>query len=119
MLGAQIADSQGPTASVDPEILTLNRAEELSERELDVLRLIGIGRSNKQIALELAITPNTVKTHVSSILGKLGLESRTQAALYMPCLATSPGKRTPLAGPGGKTRHVQRRLRSTLETQLA
>jgi DNA-binding NarL/FixJ family response regulator len=56
--------------------------EALSQRELDVLRLVARGRSNKGIAHDLAIAENTVKTHVSSILGKLGLESRTQAALY-------------------------------------
>ena len=56
--------------------------EALSQRELDVLRLVARGRSNKGIAHDLTIAENTVKTHVSSILGKLGLESRTQAALY-------------------------------------
>jgi len=57
-------------------------SEALSQRELDVLRLVARGRSNKGIAHDLTIAENTVKTHVSSILGKLGLESRTQAALY-------------------------------------
>ncbi len=54
----------------------------LTERELDILRLIAQGRSNKEIAEELVITEMTVRTHVSNVLGKLHLASRTQAALY-------------------------------------
>jgi DNA-binding NarL/FixJ family response regulator len=57
-------------------------AEALTERELEVLSLVGHGRSNKEIATELGITERTARTHVSNILGKLGLQSRTQAALY-------------------------------------
>jgi NarL family two-component system response regulator LiaR len=49
---------------------------------LDVLRLIAQGQSNKEIAESLVITEMTVRTHVSNILGKLHLASRTQAALY-------------------------------------
>lgn len=83
LLADQIERSQDPAARLAREIVAPEGPEELSDRELDVLRLIGLGRSNKQIANELAITSNTVKTHVSSILGKLGVESRTQAALQM------------------------------------
>lgn len=54
----------------------------LSERELVVLRLIAQGRSNREIGEELFITEATVRTHVSNILSKLHLASRTQAALY-------------------------------------
>ncbi len=54
----------------------------LTERELDVLRLVAEGRSNKEIAELLVITEMTVRTHVSNILSKLHLASRTQAALY-------------------------------------
>jgi len=56
--------------------------EALTERELEVLSLVGHGRSNKEIATELGITERTARTHVSNILGKLELQSRTQAALY-------------------------------------
>jgi two-component system, NarL family, response regulator LiaR len=54
----------------------------LSERELIVLRLIAQGRSNREIGETLFISEATVRTHVSNILGKLHLASRTQAALY-------------------------------------
>lgn len=53
----------------------------LSPRELDILRLIADGRANKQIARQLGISERTARTHVSNILRKLGLTSRTQAAL--------------------------------------
>jgi DNA-binding NarL/FixJ family response regulator len=56
--------------------------EALTERELEVLSLVGHGRSNKEIATDLGITERTARTHVSNILGKLELQSRTQAALY-------------------------------------
>jgi two-component system, NarL family, response regulator LiaR len=54
----------------------------LSHREADVLHLVARGLANKQVARELRITESTVKTHVSGILSKLGLASRTQLALY-------------------------------------
>jgi NarL family two-component system response regulator LiaR len=57
-------------------------ADDLTPRELEVLRLIARGRSNKVIALELGMAEKTVKTHVSHVLTKLGLTDRTQAALY-------------------------------------
>jgi DNA-binding NarL/FixJ family response regulator len=64
-----------------------NRREEepvepLTPREKEVLAQLGRGASNKEIAHELAITERTARTHVSNILGKLGLTSRTQAALW-------------------------------------
>jgi DNA-binding NarL/FixJ family response regulator len=55
---------------------------ELTARELDVLRLVAAGKANKQIAIELAISERTARTHVSRILRKLRLSSRTQAALW-------------------------------------
>ena len=54
----------------------------LTEREVEVLRLVAQGQSNREIAQELTIREATVRTHVSNILNKLHLASRTQAALY-------------------------------------
>ncbi len=56
--------------------------EPLTPREKDVLGQLGRGASNKEIAYNLSITERTARTHVSNILGKLGLASRTQAALW-------------------------------------
>lgn len=56
--------------------------DELSSRELEVLRLIARGLENAEIAKELGISPRTAKNHVSNILAKLGLPSRIQAAIY-------------------------------------
>ena len=56
--------------------------EALTERETEVLRLLAQGQSNKQIAHSLNNTEKTIKTHVSRILAKLGVQSRTQATLY-------------------------------------
>jgi NarL family two-component system response regulator LiaR len=54
----------------------------LTEREMEVLKLVARGLSNEEIAEQLVITEGTVRTHVSNILGKLHLASRTQATLY-------------------------------------
>ncbi len=69
--------AQGATTAVRPASST-----ELTPRELEVLRLIAAGFNNHEIAAKLVISDKTVKTHVSSILGKLHLEDRTQAAIY-------------------------------------
>jgi DNA-binding NarL/FixJ family response regulator len=55
---------------------------ELSEREVEVLRLLAAGKDNAEIARELYISPKTVKNHISSILTKLQIENRIQAAVY-------------------------------------
>lgn len=61
---------------------TLNPFHELSERELEVLRLVAAGMSNGDIASSLSISEKTVKSHVGNILSKLHLADRTQAAVY-------------------------------------
>jgi two-component system, NarL family, response regulator LiaR len=63
-------------------ISTPESPEALTEREAEVLRLLSLGYSNKQIAHRLSNTEKTIKTHVSRILSKLGVQSRTQATLY-------------------------------------
>ena len=65
--------SRSPAAASEPE---------LTARELEVLRLLGEGEANKSIAASLGISERTARTHVSNILAKLGLSSRTQAALW-------------------------------------
>lgn len=55
---------------------------EITERELDVIRLVAHGKSNQEIASELVISEKTVKTHMSNIFSKLGLVDRTQLAIY-------------------------------------
>lgn len=67
--------NQKPTAPPQPLI------EALSERELEILRIVATGASNKEIAHQLFITEGTVKNHITNILGKLGVRDRTQAAL--------------------------------------
>lgn len=56
--------------------------ESLTQREKEVLRFIALGKSNKEIASDFHITEKTVKTHVSNLLGKLGMTARTQAAIF-------------------------------------
>jgi DNA-binding NarL/FixJ family response regulator len=77
-------------------------AETLTEREVEVLRLVARGASNPQIAEALCITVNTVKVHLRNILDKLRLENRTQAATYavqsglVSSLTLDPAKNHPV-----------------------
>jgi NarL family two-component system response regulator LiaR len=70
----QVAHQAGPARQ--------GLVQNLTERELDVIRLVAQGRSNAEIAQELVISDKTVKTHVSNILSKLDLQDRTQLAIY-------------------------------------
>ncbi len=70
-----MAEVASPTPSRDP-------AAELTEREIEVLKLIAQGMSNADIAARLVITERTVKAHVSNVLSKLHLSDRTQAAVF-------------------------------------
>ena len=67
--------------STQPEIADQIRAE-LSDREIEVLKLIANGKDNAVIAGELHISPKTVKNHISNILMKLQIDNRIQAAVY-------------------------------------
>ena len=78
----QVQLSPQAAARLMREVRAPESPEVLTERELEVLRMLEQGQSNKEIARSLVIGEKTVKTHVSSILGKLGVPSRTQAALY-------------------------------------
>jgi NarL family two-component system response regulator LiaR len=78
----QVQLSPQAAARLMREVRAPESPEALTEREIEVLRMLAQGQSNKEIARSLVIGEKTVKTHVSSILGKLGVPSRTQAALY-------------------------------------
>ncbi len=64
------------------EAAAAEQVEQLSEREFEVLRLIAVGLTNRQIAEQLYLSPGTVKTHVHNICGKLGVANRTQAVMH-------------------------------------
>ncbi len=78
----QVQLSPEAAARLMREVRAPESPEALTERETDVLRLLAEGKANKEIAHILGIGEKTVKTHVSNILAKLGVQSRTQAALY-------------------------------------
>ncbi|HEY4723318.1 MAG TPA: response regulator transcription factor [Anaerolineae bacterium] len=78
----QVQLSPKAAARLMREVRAPESPETLTERETEVLRLLAQGKSNKEVAQALTIGEKTVKTHVSSILSKLGVPSRTQAALY-------------------------------------
>ncbi len=92
-VAAAIRDAYAGEVHLDPQVARLlaqrmrarkepEPVEPLTDREKEVLGLVGKGLANKEIAYRLGITERTARTHVSNILGKLGLASRTQAALW-------------------------------------
>ena len=96
----RVIEYAGARSAIEParrEVESL--VEPLSERELEVLRLIAAGLSNREIAEELYIAVGTVKRHINHIYGKLGVHSRTQAlvrARELDCLAATRGMFTRL-----------------------
>ena len=74
------AESPGRALPASRPLPTVLPRAALSPREREVLALVAEGRSNKAIAAALFVSPNTVKTHVASLLDKLGAESRAQLA---------------------------------------
>lgn len=74
--------SRAQTAREQPGALKATDEADLTERELEVLRLIARGATNREIAETLVISEGTVKNHISNILGRLNLRDRTQAAIY-------------------------------------
>ncbi len=78
----QVQLSPQAAARLLREVKAPDNSETLTDREAEVLRLLAKGRSNKEIAQALIIGEKTVKTHVSNILAKLNVPSRTQAALF-------------------------------------
>jgi len=78
----QVQLSPQAAARLMREVRAPESLEALTERETEVLKLLAQGKANKEIAAALQIGEKTVKTHVSNILAKLNVQSRTQAALY-------------------------------------
>ena len=92
----QVQLSPQVTARLVREVAAPEQPQPLTERETSVLRLLAQGQSNRDIARTLIIGEQTVKTHVAHILGKLGVSSRTQAALYAVRIGlASPGSPDP------------------------
>lgn len=87
----QVQLSPQAAARLMREVRTPESPESLTDRETEVLRLLAAGYANKEIARDLVIGEKTVKTHVSNILAKLGVQSRTQAALYAVRIGLVPG----------------------------
>lgn len=88
----QVQLSPQALARLMREVRAPESPETLTERETDVLRLLAQGLSNKEIARTLHLGEKTIKTHVSNILSKLGVPSRTQAALYAVRIGLVPNK---------------------------
>ena len=79
LLDAEVAQELGRVPRPDNDESMIETMEELTPREVEVLRLLADGLGNKEVALRLGISDHTVKFHISSILAKLGAGSRTEA----------------------------------------
>lgn len=79
LLDPELARKLGRLTRPNPSESTLENLEELTPREIEVLRLLAEGLGNKEVASRLGISDHTVKFHISSILAKLGAGSRTEA----------------------------------------
>lgn len=88
----QVQLSPQAAARLMREVRAPESPESLTERETDVLRLLARGKANKEVAHALSIGEKTVKTHVSNILAKLGVQSRTQAALHAVRIGLVPAE---------------------------
>ncbi|HEX2281990.1 MAG TPA: response regulator transcription factor [Thermomicrobiales bacterium] len=88
----QVQLSPQAAARLMREVRAPESPEALTERETEVLRLLARGKANKEVAQELSIGEKTVKTHVSNILAKLGVQSRTQAALHAVRIGLVPAE---------------------------
>jgi NarL family two-component system response regulator LiaR len=82
MLLQEMTAPRGEGVGEPPTRPDLPAVDPLTDRELEVLKLVARGRSNREIADELVVAEGTIRTHVSNILSKLHLVSRTQATLY-------------------------------------
>ena len=80
--GKLVAQLNVVKSTMPKETVPVETEHDLTERELEVLRLIATGATNREIADELFISEGTVKNHVSNILSRLGLRDRIQAAIY-------------------------------------
>jgi two-component system, NarL family, response regulator LiaR len=94
----QVQLSPQAAARLLREVRAPESPEALTEREADVLKLLARGKANKEIARTLAIGDQTVKSHVGHILAKLGVQSRTQAALHAVRIGLVPADATERSG---------------------
>ena len=92
----QVQLSPQASAYLIREVRAPETTEALTAREMEVLRLLALGQSNKEIARHLSIVEDTIKIHVRHILSKLGVQSRTQAvlcAMRLGLISTEQGKK--------------------------
>jgi DNA-binding CsgD family transcriptional regulator len=107
-VAGQAQISPKAAARLVQNVVAPERSEMLSRREAEVLQLLARGSANKQIGHDLGIAEKTVKTHVSSILAKLGVQSRTLAALYAVRVGLVPLDQLGEADTTGIPEHAER-----------